>query len=154
MVRSIVVLSFPFRNFLFVLFCFKDKRLALKARLFKTLGSTVNLLRIYSYNAKVAPVLLTLLKIYAKNGEFLFTRSCLFWLRFKIDFILRTCFRVNSFQSVEEMIRRYSSFRNSEKCSVEVQKWNESILMKEKYLYINSKRKISLKSNKPISERK
>ncbi|CAF3080993.1 unnamed protein product [Rotaria socialis] len=45
-----------------------DKRLALKARLFKTVGSTISLLRIYSYNAKVCPVLLTLLKIYAKNA--------------------------------------------------------------------------------------
>ncbi|CAF2396050.1 unnamed protein product [Rotaria sp. Silwood2] len=45
-----------------------DKRLALKARLFKTIACTIGLLRIYSYNAKVCPVLLTLLKIYAKNA--------------------------------------------------------------------------------------
>lgn len=46
-----------------------DKRLALKARLFKTIGYTIGLLRVYIYNAKIAPVILTLLKIYAKNGE-------------------------------------------------------------------------------------
>ncbi|CAF0963815.1 unnamed protein product [Adineta ricciae] len=45
-----------------------DKRLPLKARLFKTLGCTIGLLRIYSYNAKIGPVILTLLKIYAKNA--------------------------------------------------------------------------------------
>ncbi|CAF0810559.1 unnamed protein product [Rotaria sordida] len=45
-----------------------DKRLALKARLFKTISCTIGLLRIYSYNAKICPVLLTLLKIYAKNA--------------------------------------------------------------------------------------
>jgi hypothetical protein len=43
--------------------------LALKARLFKTIGCTIALLRIYSYNAKIAPILLALLKIYAKNRE-------------------------------------------------------------------------------------
>lgn len=46
-----------------------DKRLALKARLFKTIGCTVSLFRTYSYNAKYSPVILTLLKIYAKNRE-------------------------------------------------------------------------------------
>ena len=46
-----------------------DKRLALKARLFKTIACTIGLLRIYSYNAKVGPILLTVLKIYAKNGN-------------------------------------------------------------------------------------
>ncbi|CAF0776542.1 unnamed protein product [Adineta steineri] len=45
-----------------------DKRLPLKARLFKTIGSTIGLLRVYSYNAKICPVILTLLKIYAKNA--------------------------------------------------------------------------------------
>jgi hypothetical protein len=50
-------------------FSFQDKRLALKARLFKTIVCTIGLLRIYSYNVKIAPVLLTLLKIYAKNGQ-------------------------------------------------------------------------------------
>lgn len=45
-----------------------DKRLALKARLFKTISCTVGLFRTYSYNAKYSPVILTLLKIYAKNG--------------------------------------------------------------------------------------
>ena len=48
---------------------FLDKRLALKARLFKTVGYTIALLKVYSYNAKICPVVLTLLKIYAKNGE-------------------------------------------------------------------------------------
>jgi hypothetical protein len=50
-----------------------DKRLALKARLFKTIGCTINLLRIYSYNAKISPIILILLKIYAKNGEIYIT---------------------------------------------------------------------------------
>ncbi|UJR28214.1 hypothetical protein I4U23_009464 [Adineta vaga] len=45
-----------------------DKRLPLKARLFKTIGCTINLLRIYSYNAKIGPVILTILKLYAKNA--------------------------------------------------------------------------------------
>jgi hypothetical protein len=49
-----------------------DKRLALKARLFKTIGCTIGLLRIYSYNVKISPVILTVLKIYAKNGENLY----------------------------------------------------------------------------------
>jgi hypothetical protein len=54
---------------------FIDKRLPLKARLFKTIGFTIGLLRIYSYNAKIGPVILTLLKIYAKNGELFFNKS-------------------------------------------------------------------------------
>jgi len=62
-----------------------DKRLALKARLFKTIGCTIGLFRIYSYNAKISPVLLTLLKIYAKNGEF-----------YRGFFLLRLKYRINN----------------------------------------------------------
>jgi hypothetical protein len=58
---SINIISF---NFILI-----DKRLALKARLFKTIGCTIGLFRIYSNNAKISPIILTLLKIYAKNGE-------------------------------------------------------------------------------------
>ncbi len=66
-------LSFIFLNENHLIkFILIDKRLALKARLFKTIGCTINLLRIYSYNAKISPVILTVLKIYAKNGEKIF----------------------------------------------------------------------------------
>lgn len=60
---------FQNKNSLTYSYFFLDKRLALKARLFKTIGCTIGLLRIYSYNAKISPVILTILKIYAKNGE-------------------------------------------------------------------------------------
>ena len=77
-----------------------DKRLALKARLFKTVASTISLLRIYSYNAKVAPVLLTLLKIYAKNGKSIW-RSLLLdeSHRFPLFFVVLSCHRIGNLSS-------------------------------------------------------